>query len=298
MYASCLHTHTEFCDGQGDVESFCRTAFEKGLAAIGFSAHAPLARKTGLLTDWHLRDADLDRYIDTVNAARRRWEGKLRVYLGLEIDYIRGLTGPADRDFKALDLDYCIGSVHYIFPPKGGEPFTVDSGAEEFRGDMDRHFPGDGEGMAEAYWDAVEEMLSLGGFDILGHLDLVMKNNQNNEYFDPGGERYRRRIARIAGLAARSGAVVEVNTGGLNRGKTREPYPSPELLGLLRREGARMTVTADAHEPAHLGGNYGLARRRLLEAGYAAVWEFAGKGKGWEKIPIPKDDGKGVQAAP
>jgi histidinol-phosphatase (PHP family) len=278
------------------VESFCRTAYARGLATIGFSAHAPLAKKTGLKADWHLKDEDLDRYIDTVNGARRRWAGKLQVYLGLEIDYIKGLTGPADRDFKALDLDYCIGSVHYIFPPKGGEPFTVDNDAEEFKRDMDRHFPGDGEGMAETDWDAVEEMLSLGGFDILGHLDLAMKNNQRGEYFDPRGERYRRRIARIAASAARSGAVVELNTGGLNRGKTTEPYPSPELLRLLRPEGARITITADAHEPAQLGGNYGLARRLLAEAGYAELWEFAGKGKGWKAIPITEEDANSLQS--
>ena len=286
MYTSCLHTHTEFCDGRGDVESFCQAAFARGLAAIGFSAHAPLAKKTGIQTDWHLRDADLDRYIDTVNAARRRWAGKLQVYLGLEIDYIKGLCGPADRDFQDLDLDYCIGSVHYLFPRNGGEPFTVDDEAGEFGRTMERHFPGDGEGMADAYWDAVEEMISLGGFDILGHLDLVMKNNQDRRYFDPRGDRYRRRIARVAPLAARSAAVVELNTGGLNRGRTREPYPSMELLRLLRREGARATITADAHEPGQIDGHYGLARKLLAEAGYTEIMEFAGKGPGWKALPL------------
>jgi histidinol-phosphatase (PHP family) len=286
MYSSCLHTHTELCDGKGDVESFCQTACARGLAAIGFSAHAPLAKKTGLKTDWHLRDEDLGLYIDTVNAARRRWEGKLRVYLGLEIDYIKGLVGPADRDFRELNLDYCIGSVHYIFPRNGGEPFTVDDEAGVFERNMERHFPGDGEGMAEAYWDAVEEMLSLGGFDILGHLDLVMKNNQDGRYFDPRGDRYRRRIGRIAPLAARSAAVVEINTGGLNRGRTTEPYPAPELLRLLRQAGAPITITADAHEPAQLGGHYDLARKLLAEAGYIETVEFAGKGPGWKAMPL------------
>jgi histidinol-phosphatase (PHP family) len=286
MYASCLHTHTELCDGKGDVESFCRTACAKGFAAIGFSAHAPLTKKTGLQTGWHLRDEDLGLYIDTVNAARQRWEGKLRVFLGLEIDYIKGLTGPADQEFRDLGLDYCIGSVHYIFPRNGGEPFTVDDDAGEFERHMQQHFPGDGDGMADAYWDAVEEMLSLGGFDILGHLDLVMKNNQNGEYFDPRGERYRRRIARIAPLAARSGVVVELNTGGLNRGSVREPYPALELLRLLRQEGAPVTITADAHEPAHLGGHYGLAKRLLAQAGYTETVEFEGKGIGWKALAL------------
>jgi histidinol-phosphatase (PHP family) len=290
MYSSCLHTHTDFCDGRGDVESFCRAAHAKGLAAIGFSAHAPLTKKTGWKTDWHLRDEDLGRYIDTVNAARRRWEGKLRVYLGLEIDYIKGLAGPADKDFRDLGLDYRIGSVHYIFPRDGGEPFTVDDTAEEFARHMEQHFPGDGEGMAETYWDAVEEMLSLGCLDILGHLDLVMKNNQDGRYFDPKGERYRRRLERVATRAARSGAVAELNTGGLNRGRTREPYPSPELLRLLRVAGAPVTITADAHEPAHLDGHYDLARRVLLEAGYTATVEFEGKGLGWKEVAIEAGD--------
>jgi histidinol-phosphatase (PHP family) len=162
----------------------------------------------------------------------------------------------------------------------------VDDSAEEFERNMERHFPGDGEGMAETYWDAVEEMIALGGFDILGHLDLAMKNNQDGRYFAPKGERYRNRIARVAALAARSGAVAELNTGGLNRGRTREPYPSPELLRLLRLEGARITITADAHEPAHLGGHYDLARRLLAEAGYTETVEFEGKGQPWKAVPL------------
>jgi histidinol-phosphatase (PHP family) len=52
---SSLHTHTVFCDGKDDVETMCRTAFEKGLAAIGFSAHAPIG-KTGIETDWNMKD--------------------------------------------------------------------------------------------------------------------------------------------------------------------------------------------------------------------------------------------------
>jgi histidinol phosphatase-like PHP family hydrolase len=126
MRSSCLHTHTAFCDGTGDIEDFCQTAYERGLSVIGFSAHAPTAKKTGIKTDWHLPDERLDEYIGSVNAARRRWAGKLPVYLGLEADYIKDLTSPADKDFQSLGLDYIIGSVHYIFPPKGGEPFTVD----------------------------------------------------------------------------------------------------------------------------------------------------------------------------
>ncbi|GHV77026.1 histidinol-phosphatase [Spirochaetia bacterium] len=286
MRSSCLHTHTDFCDGKGSVEDFCQAAYAKGLDALGFSAHAPITKKTGIKTEWHLADERLDEYIGTVNAARRLWAGKLRVYLGLEVDYIKGLTSPADKDFQFLGLDYIIGSVHYVLPPDGGEPFTVDDEAAVFEREVVRHFSGDGEAVMETYWDAMEGMISQGGFDILGHLDIVRKNNPRGEYFDPQGERYRRRIRNIAPQAARSGAVVEVNTGGLNRSKTADPYPSLELLGLLRGEGARVTITADAHEPAHLGGYYDTARESLLRAGYAETVEFEGPGRGWTATAI------------
>ena len=100
MHFACIHTHTIFDDGADDIESCCRVAYEKGLVSLGFSAHAPVTKKTGFRTDWHLSDERLEEYIDCVRAAKKRWEGKLPVYLGFEVDFIDGLMGPADRDYR------------------------------------------------------------------------------------------------------------------------------------------------------------------------------------------------------
>ncbi len=96
---SSLHTHTVFCDGKDNVETMCRTAYEKGLASIGFSSHAPVG-STGLKTHWHIKDDKLGEYINEVKAAQLRWEGKLPVYLGLEVDYIKGLRSPWTATLK------------------------------------------------------------------------------------------------------------------------------------------------------------------------------------------------------
>jgi histidinol-phosphatase (PHP family) len=280
MRYSCLHTHTTFCDGHDDIETFCRSAWERGFVSIGFSAHAPITKKTGLVSDWHLPEEQFDAYLGAVRDARRRWEGKLPVYLGLEVDYLEGLMGPADKDYRELDLDYTIGSVHYVFPPGGGEPETVDGPQEEFDRFVARRFSGNGDALMERYWDAVEGMIRAGGFDILGHIDIVKKNNSREQWFSPGGEAYKKRLTRITGLAARSGAVVEINTGGLNRGKLREPCPSQKLLELLRGENVPVTVTADAHEARHLGGHYETARQTLIAAGYTHALLFEGRREG------------------
>jgi histidinol-phosphatase (PHP family) len=267
MTPTSLHTHTNFCDGRDDVETMCRTAWEKGLAAVGFSAHAPVTRKTGLKTNWHLREDRVEEYLAEVRAAARRWKGRLPVYLGMEVDYIRGLMGPADRDIRELGLDYIIASVHYLAAPGG--LFTVDGPAEELERGVREGFAGDGEAMMEAYWDAVRDMIAAGGFDILGHVDLVKKNNAGERWFSPRSETYNRRARETARAAGESGLVVEVNTGGLNRGRTADPYPSLPLLRLFREHQVPALITADAHRARDLDGCYDKAREALLAAGYA-----------------------------
>jgi histidinol-phosphatase (PHP family) len=277
MTYTCIHTHTTFCDGSDDIETMCRGAYERGFSVLGFSSHAPVGKKTGLKTDWHIGEDRFREYLEELRSARVRWEGRLTVYSGLEVDYIRGLMGPADRDLQDLELDYLIGSVHYIIPPRGGDPFPVDDAPEIFRANILTHFKGDGEAVMECYWDAVEDLIRAGGFDLLGHADLIKKNNAGSQYFSPEGPAYRARLEKAASLAAQSGVVVEVNTGGMTRGWIGEPYPGPALLRLLGEKEVPLTITADAHRAEHLGSRYDDARRAMREAGYTRQYLFGGR---------------------
>jgi histidinol-phosphatase (PHP family) len=279
MTYSCIHTHTDFCDGKGDVESFCRKALEKGFGSLGFSAHAPILKKTGIATDWHMKDERLEAYLDEVRAAKRRWEGRLKVYLGLEVDFIPGLMGPADRDYRDMGLDYVIGSVHYVVPP-GGAPFTVDGPPEELEQGVREGWGGDALGMVNAYWDNLEAMLRAGGLDVLGHPDLVKKNNLRNRWFSEEDGFYRRRILAAAALASQTGVTPEINTGGMNRKKLSVPYPSLPFLRLFREQGVPVVINADAHRAEDLDGHYREAREALLAAGYTETALFAGRKDG------------------
>ncbi|MHB9291385.1 Histidinol-phosphatase [Hollandina sp. SP2] len=290
MY-SCLHTHSTFCDGRDTIEHLCRRAYEKGLVSIGFSSHAPIYRKTGFHSDWHIQEDRLEAYLDTVRAVRRQWEGKIRVFLGLEIDYIPGLMGPADKDYQDLGLDYRIGSVHYVIPPQG-PPFTVDDKAEVFEKGIREGFSHEPEALVEAYWDSVDRMIQAGGFDILGHTDLIKKNNspdQRKEWFSLESPGYQRRLRGIADTIGASSLVVEVNTGGLTRYKLPETYPSCALLRLLQAKHVPVIITADAHSAEDLDGHYAEARKTLLQAGYTHAVLFEGTEKGvpqWKEEPL------------
>ncbi|MDR2659477.1 MAG: histidinol-phosphatase [Spirochaetaceae bacterium] len=291
MRYSCLHTHTYFCDGHGGIEEFCETAYKKNFVSLGFSAHAPVSKKTGLSTNWHLKDERLDEYCREVRAARERWHGKLDVYLGLEVDYIEdgGTCILSADDFRNSGqglnyFDYLIGSVHYVTPRR-----CVDCPPDEFENLIREDFGGDAMALADAYWDRMERMIAKGGFDIIAHADIIKKNNKNDKWFSTKDEHYLKRIDRIASIIAESGLVTEVNTGGLNRGVTTEPYPSQRLLRALQKKNAPVMINADAHKPEHLGGFYNEARAFLLEAGFKHISLFEGRVNGkalWKTDPL------------
>jgi histidinol-phosphatase (PHP family) len=279
MAFSCIHTHTTFSDGSDDVETFCQRAFEKGLDSLGFSEHAPITGKTGIPSSWNLPDERLPAYIEAVQAAKKRWQGKLNIYLGLEVDYIQGLMGPADRDFQELGLDFIIGTVHYLVPPKG-EPFTVDDTQYNMARGIRECYNGDVAAAVEAYWDSLGAMIRAGGFDLLGHPDLIKKNNAFLGLFSEDDDAYRQRTAAIAALMAGTGLPAEVNTGGMNRGKINDCYPSHGFLLLFKEQGVPMVINADAHRAEDLDGHYEEARKAMLAAGYTETLLFNGREKG------------------
>jgi len=264
---SSLHNHTIFCDGKDDIETMCRAAYEKKLCALGFSAHAPIAKKTGIESDWHLKDDKFNEYVEQVLAAKKRWQGKLEVLLGFEIDYIKGLRSALDSDIKAVNPDYLIGSVHYLIPANGAKPFTVDGPQEEFSQGLNEGFGGDAQALMNSYYDAVAEMIALGGFEILGHADLVKKNCLEKNLWLQEIENCRQR--EIASAAAKADIIAETNTGGINRKKINETYPSVTFLRYFREYNVPVIITADAHQAADINGNYVAAVQTLLSAGFS-----------------------------
>ena len=275
---SCLHTHCTFCDGRADIEAMCEAAFARGFTSIGFSSHAPITKKTGIVTSWIMQDHLLDKYIDEVLAARKRWEGKLSVFLGLEVDYIHGYCGPADPDIQALPLDYILGAVHYVTSPKSGEPYNADEFPETFGNVLDE-FDHNGRALCEAYYTVYNSMINAGGYDILAHLDLIKKNNDQYSFFLPDENWYKELLVKTVDTIAinqnteydRRKTVVEVNTGGVIRNYNKEPYPSLYILKLLNERDIPLTISADAHAEDQLGGAYDLALELILKSGYSAV---------------------------
>jgi histidinol-phosphatase (PHP family) len=285
-----MHTHTLFCDGKDSIETMCRAAYERKLQAIGFSGHSPIFEKTGIITDSNISEEKIDEYVSQARRAKERWQGKLDVFTGLEVDYIKGLRSAQDSDIKALNLDYTIGSVHFIIPANGAQPFAIDGPRDEFEKGLAEGFNGDAQALMHSYYDAQEEMIAIGGFDILGHADIIKKNFKNKICWPAEEELIRQK--EIAKSAARAGLVVEVNTGGINRGKINDVYPSLTFLRLLREHNIQVIITSDAHCADHIDGNYDYALQTLIYANFSEYVLLKQKNNEkiiWQKVKISQN---------
>ena len=250
-----LHTHSTFCDGAGTPEQMVVAAIEKGFDTLGFSSHSDMV-------------ADLAAYKSEIRRLGEKYAGRIRILCGIEAEY--------DTGFARGDLDYVIGSTHYITAPDGVR-FAFDHTPQILADGIRDHFRGDSAAFVRAYYAQEREMVLGYDCDIVGHLDLVRKFNAKHPYFDETAGWYREELVKTADAVAESGKIVEVNTGAISRGWRTVPYPSRELLAELHRRRAKVTVSSDAHSSKAVACAFPQAEALLRACGFREIWVYGGE---------------------
>jgi histidinol-phosphatase (PHP family) len=236
------HTHTTWCDGAHAPEAVILSAMAKGFETIGFSSHVAFPERIlGMLDP----DKGLE-YAADIRRLQAKYADRIKVFLGVEADYIPGATAPERSRYAALNLDYMIGAIHYVVTDDGSR-VPVDNLPRMTMEGIAVHFQGSAEAYIRAYFRQLREMVSRYEFEIVAHLDLVRKFNVQNPYFDEDAAWYREELEQTADVVAASGKIVEVNTGAISRGWLDDAYPSRPFRDLLRERGVRFLLSADAH---------------------------------------------------
>jgi histidinol-phosphatase (PHP family) len=134
------------------------------------------------------------------------------------------------------------------------------------------------------YYSRVAEMVRIGGFEILGHFDLIKKRNRGGEYFDEQAPLYRKTVLDLADLLAGRDLIVEINTGGIARGAINEVYPAPWIIGELKKRGIPVQINADAHAPEQIDFWFDESVSLLRDTGYRSVRVLL-EGM-WQDVPL------------
>ncbi len=239
-----FHSHTQFCDGRAPMAEFAARAVAEGFTHYGFSPHSPLP----IASPCNMSVDDVPLYLDEIQRLRRVYEeAPTRFLASMEVDYLGPQWGPSHTCFQSLDLDYIIGSVHFI-PSQSGEMIDIDGRYENFRRKMTDHFHDDIHYVVNTFFDQSLEMLSRGGFDIIGHYDKVA---HNAGHYRQGIEQEGWFIDRIGNLTEeiiKSGVTVEINTKA--RSGHARFFPNESQWARLIQAGVPIVVNSDAHVPA------------------------------------------------
>jgi len=249
------HMHTPLCHhAVGEPIELAAQAVERGLSEIGFSEHSPMPRDD--FDDWRLLDRDFDRYIESVEKARKAFP-QLTIKMALEVDYLPGheewIRGLAARH----PWDYFIGSVHYV-----SEVWDIDNPKK--LSEWKKRDPWE---VWSAYFERLTMAAASGLFEIIGHADLPKKfcfvpKQDCTPLFRP-----------FIDAVKRHDIAIELNTAGLRK-DCKEIYPCPALVRMAAEAGVPITFGSDAHAPGEVGADFAAARALALSAGYTQTCLF------------------------
>ncbi|MGI5913548.1 MAG: histidinol-phosphatase [Bacteroidales bacterium] len=263
VYKTDYHTHTFHSDGRSNAEEYIEAAIKRGFSEIGISDHILICK-----TDetWCMAPPDLDNYYKNISLLRESTK-QISVKVGLEVDYIEGKERDIEKMLEKYDLDYRIGSVHFI---KG--MISIDSSPEIYVGkDFDFLF--------KSYFDAVTKAVKSGLFDIIGHFDLIRIFCQQPS-FDPS-PLYR----DFSKCLKKNDVVFELNTNGRNK-PLKDFYPDRRFLGILADDKNKVCVNSDAHFAGLVGQHFEEAYRLLRSVGFTEMATFTKRKR--EMVPIPR----------
>ena len=263
------HTHSIFCDGRNTIEEMAAAAYNKGFVSLGFSGHSA----NDVDTEWCLKNTEA--YRAEVRRVQKLYEGKMRIWLGLEWD-CQSRLDPAD-------YEYTLGATHRMHTEMGDIP--VDHAADLLEELIPKYLKGDGEAFYRGYYDNVKRA-ALQKSPIFAHIDLVRKFNDGNRFFDMDTPQYKKCALSALEAVFESGAALEINTGAVARGACRTPYPAPFLLDAWHEMGGKIIISSDCHDCRLLDFAFPQALDMARAAGFRTVLRLGTGRELFEELPI------------
>ncbi|MGJ3235846.1 histidinol-phosphatase [Marivirga sp.] len=281
MKHSTYHSHNHYCDGKYEPEEYLKAAIDLGLTGFGFSSHVPLPFRN----KWSMKEADLAKYLQEIRNLKAQYKNRIEVYVGLEVDYVPDMVGPSDPKIKQLGLDYSIGSVHYVDQLEDGTHWEIDGTRTDFLKGFKEIFQGDGKNVIHRYLALTREMVDSQETQIVGHLDKIkIHNKAESPLFSDEDKWYQDKVEETLSIIKERGAIVEVNTRGMYKKLTNEPYPGKMILKRIKQRNIPIMLNSDSHHPREITGSYPEAIELLRELGFKEL--MALKNNEWQSVAL------------
>lgn len=226
------HTHTTRCNhAAGTDREYVEAAIAAGVKVLGFADHSPYVFPESFgdySSGFRMRPEQFDDYASSVFALRDEYKGKVKILLGVEIEYYPLCFDETERFLKDRGLEYMIVGQH--FTRNEHDPGAVYAGA--------RH--ADDEAALSDYTDTIVKCIRSGKFLYIAHPDVIR--------FDGDPAIYEKQMLRIGEAARQYNVPLEINLLGY---REKRRYPTAEFWRIAGEAGAPVIIGVDAHSPAH-----------------------------------------------
>jgi histidinol-phosphatase (PHP family) len=259
------HLHNQYSsDGRGSTEEVCETAFELGFEEICFTNHAETLSPEG--GGWVLDLVEARQRYEQLQHEIERLQPEypeMRILLGAEFEYRPEWVETLDALIDSVDFDLIIGSVHEV----DGHQISGGTVGKYFK----EHDASESYGK---YFEAIDEMMEWGGFDVVGHFDMVKRFG--TKFYGPVDIKpFESQIRSILEKMVAKGLGLEVNTSGVVQAPA-EPYPSLEILQLAKdAHVATVTLGTDSHVPSSFEQGWEVGELMLRRAGFTELTLFS-----------------------
>lgn len=253
------HIHSPYCPhGTKDTfEMYIDKAIEEGLEEISFTEHMPypfyFTDDVKFLDECSPTKDVIEEYFKELEKIKFKYQGKIKINTGLEVDYIEGL----EKDITEILNSYggkiqdAILSVHFI---KLEDKYLAVDWKADFN--VALNILGSVEKIYDMYYETLLKAIKsdLGKFKPkrIGHPNLVRIFNE----LHPVEYENRELLEEIVKEIKIRDYEVDVNTAGLRKPHCNEIYVSDIFKELVEKHGVKKVYGSDSHTAKDVGRDF------------------------------------------
>jgi histidinol-phosphatase (PHP family) len=249
------HIHSPFCPhGTKDkTANYVEEAIKLGFEEISFTEHAPFPN--GFVDTTPTKDSamsmyELEEYLIEVKELKIEYNKKIKINVGLEIDYIEGFEEETKCFLNKYgpQLDDAILSVHFL---KNGSRYDcVDYSPELFNKMISDY--GSIDQIYQKYFETVKKSISanLGIYKPkrIGHITLIKKFHKKF----PSNQSFEKEILDLLKLVKEKDYELDYNGAGTAKPLCRETYPPDWVIAEAKKLQIPLVYGSDAHQVKEL----------------------------------------------
>jgi len=203
---------------------------------------------------------DPKEYFRRLLPLRETYEKQLDLGIGVELGLQPYLSTKHHNLAFSYSFDFIIGSVHQVHRRDPYYSSFFEGRDEE-------------EAYLEYFECILQNLKSYSNFDVLGHLDYVIRYgpNKNKNY---SYRKYKEIIDEILRFLIKQDIGLEINSNGYRCG-LKTPNPCREIISRYYEMGGRLiTFGSDAHEPQYLGYEFERTFALAKECGFSSYFIY------------------------